>query len=165
MRAEQLTALASAARAAVRCEAATGVPALLTVAQWALESGWGAHAPGNNCFGIKAYEGCAGRQQLMTIEYVHGKPRSLPQSFATFPSLFDCFERHATLIAQGAPYAKPFAQYREDRDFAAFVAGIGRVYATDPGYARLILQLAAQTELRAAVEAARAAEEAPTQIA
>ena len=29
------------------------VPASVSVAQWAFESGWGAHAPGNNPFGIK----------------------------------------------------------------------------------------------------------------
>lgn len=30
-----------------------GILASVTIAQAALESGWGAHAPGNNLFGIK----------------------------------------------------------------------------------------------------------------
>jgi len=47
-------------------------PAEITVAQWALESGWGASAPGNNCFGIKAYHGCVA-QTLPTLEYVDGE--------------------------------------------------------------------------------------------
>ncbi len=34
--------------------AALGVPAVAVLAQSALETGWGASAPGNNLFGIKA---------------------------------------------------------------------------------------------------------------
>jgi hypothetical protein len=34
-----------------------------------LESGWLDHAPGNNCFGIKSYNGEYGRQLLSTTEW------------------------------------------------------------------------------------------------
>ena len=39
---------------AVACEAAAGVPALISEAQACLESGWGAKATGNALFGVKA---------------------------------------------------------------------------------------------------------------
>src|SRR3954469_5623562 len=92
----QNAALEAAADAAVECEKATGLPADLTIAQWADESGWGRHAPGNNCFGIKAVTG----QTLSTEEYVHSSetPTTEGQTFQIFPSLMDCFERHAELI-------------------------------------------------------------------
>lgn len=39
---------------AKRSEARTGVPAIFSLAQSALESGWSAAKPGNAMFGIKA---------------------------------------------------------------------------------------------------------------
>jgi hypothetical protein len=68
----QLQRLASAAKSAFACEQRTGLPAETTVAQWALESGWGARAPDNNCFGIKAYSGCQVRQ-FVTQKVVAGE--------------------------------------------------------------------------------------------
>ena len=57
------------AQAAVAAEKATHCPAELQAAQCILETGWLAHAPGNNCFGIKSYEGAAGRQLLASREW------------------------------------------------------------------------------------------------
>lgn len=65
----QISEVRSAAYASVMCESQTGIPAELTIAQWALESGWGSHQPGNNCFGIKYYEGAPGKQLLETKEW------------------------------------------------------------------------------------------------
>src|SRR5690349_9861737 len=94
----QLAALANAKVEARVCEQKTGCPAAITLAQWALESGWGKYAPGNNCFGIKVYAGCYGVQTLATHEYVHGKPFEENLTFATFPTLEACFEKHAALL-------------------------------------------------------------------
>jgi hypothetical protein len=55
----QLERPSAAAESACLCEQTTGLPAEITVAQWAIESGWGATAPDNNCFGIKAYPACS----------------------------------------------------------------------------------------------------------
>jgi len=46
-------------------ESVTGVPALLSVAQSAIETGYGKHAPGNNFFGIKAGKSWNGAIQLL----------------------------------------------------------------------------------------------------
>ena len=58
----------------LRTEKSHKIPALLTLAQAALESGWGEHAPGNNFFGIKAGTKWTGpTQTLMTSEEIRGK--------------------------------------------------------------------------------------------
>ena len=50
-------------------ESDTNVPALVTLAQGAIESGYGLHAPGNNLFGIKASSSWTGKtQKLKTWE-------------------------------------------------------------------------------------------------
>ena len=150
----QLDNLAKAASAAKQCEAATGLPAALTVAQWALESGWGLHSPGNNCFGIKEYTNCAATQDLTTREYVGGQPVTVVKVFAAFPTLADCFAYHAGLITQGAPYAAPWAAYQSSKDVAALAAGIAPVYATAPDYDRQLLAIMGMGEVQAALAAA-----------
>src|SRR3954462_4574065 len=114
----QLNELRSVATQAVVCEKNTEIPAELTIAQWALESGWGQHQPGNNCFGIKYYVGAPGKQLLVTkenftkdevlhwlsksegrianpISYQPDEAGRLPYKcedyFATFPTLASCF--------------------------------------------------------------------------
>jgi flagellum-specific peptidoglycan hydrolase FlgJ len=141
MTSEQLQRLSEAAKAAVLAEHQTKCPALLTVAQWALESGWGQHQPGNNPFGIKTYPACFGRQQLMTTEYINGQRRSIPQWFATFATLFDAFEKHGQLIAENSRYHEAFERYAESGDVTKLAEDIAPVYATDPHYAGLIKQI------------------------
>jgi hypothetical protein len=57
----------------------------LVAAQWACESGWGKHAPGENYFGLKG-EG----QTLETEEVIDGKRVTVLDGFLTFPSLGAC---------------------------------------------------------------------------
>jgi flagellar protein FlgJ len=60
------------------CHRATSVPASITIAQAALESGWGERAPGNNLFGIKADAGWKGATvSFPTREVINGKSVSL----------------------------------------------------------------------------------------
>jgi hypothetical protein len=66
---EQQVTVARIAAAAVQAEQSTGCPAEITTAQCILESGYLQHAPGNNCFGIKAYAGCFGTQLIDTHEW------------------------------------------------------------------------------------------------
>ena len=56
------------------CQRATGIPASFTLAQAALESGWGARCPGNNLFGIKADKAWKGPTvDVPTHEVVKGQ--------------------------------------------------------------------------------------------
>ena len=99
----QLLRLKQAAHDAVICEIGTRLPAELTVAQWALESGWGSHQPGDNCFGIKVYDGCFGVQSLQTIEEVNGSKSELLQTFVASLAIVN---RQASLAAP-APISEP----------------------------------------------------------
>jgi flagellum-specific peptidoglycan hydrolase FlgJ len=135
--------LIRAAQSAVACEEATRVPAELTVAQWAVESGWGIHEPGNNCFGIKAYSGCYGVQRLNTAEFINGVEKTVQQEFATFPTLTDCFQKHAMLICEGRPYRAAWQEYETSKNITALVRGIAPIYATAPDYARTLLEVLA----------------------
>ena len=149
----QTTALEAAAAAAVESEKETGLPADLTIAQWADESGWGVHSPGNNCFGIKAATG----ETLATEEYVHSsqQPITEGQTFQVFPTLTDCFARHAQLITTFKPYGPAWAQYQKDKQIGPFIQRVAKVYATDPNYALKLINIRAMPEVNKAMSDAR----------
>lgn len=178
---QQLNNLRDAAKHARQCELQSKVPSALILAQWALESGWGAHAPGNNCFGIKEYAGQLGRQLLHTTEYftteqflawLNAKPGrtgkiedatprpdgkfryQVEDWFATFSSLARCFLKRADLFLV-EPYRTSTEQFRVDGNFAALVQGIARHYATDPNYAQSVLKIAALPEIQQAIQEAQ----------
>jgi flagellum-specific peptidoglycan hydrolase FlgJ len=113
------------------------VPASVSIAQWALESGWGAHAPGNNPFGIKAMPGYA-RQTFATHEVVHGHLVACQQTFAAFANVGEAFDCHAKLLASAPVYA---AAMKDLPDLQSFVTAMGAHYATDPMYAGKIMSI------------------------
>lgn len=175
--------LTEATESAVAAERATGAPAELLLAQWALESAWGDHQPGFNCFGIKQYAGCYGRQLLRTREWftksevadflAKGDGRSAtldPTStavtdsgrekyivedyFATFPTLAACFEKRAQLFKAGR--YKQFADaFEQDGDLGKLIKGIGPIYATAPDYATTLLKIINQKNVSSQIAAAR----------
>lgn len=153
----QLERLSAAAQSDCLCERATGLPAEITVAQWAIESGWGAASPGNNCFGIKAYPGCE-VQRFPTQEVIAGERMTLTLEFAAFDSLQACFEKHARLIKCGAPYARAWAHYCASKDLVTLVDEIARVYATDPGYAGKLREIISMREVQSALKFVRSQE-------
>jgi len=113
------------------------VPASVSIAQFALESCWGAHMPGNNPFGIKHLVG-HGDQHFMTHEVVNGKRITCEQTFAVFTSLADAFTCHAQLIATHAAYASAMKALP---DLPRFVSLLAARYATDPSYAAKIMSI------------------------
>lgn len=137
LRQSQYKALLEIIPAAIECEQKTGCPRELTVAQWALESGWGTHAPGNNFFGIKWYQGAYGSQTLKTLEYVKQLNHSVAfdLTFATFPNAVACFDKHAQLITEGKPYRQAWDEFLTNGDPMQLIDNIAKVYATDPEYA------------------------------
>lgn len=151
----QLERLNAAALSAAQCERTTAVPAELTVSQWAVESGWGAHEPGNNCFGIKAYPGCAGIQLIETTEVIDGVLQKVKREFATFPSLAACFEEHGELISYGEPYHDAWHEYLESKSVRGLIEAIAPIYASAPDYASLLLEIAAMPEVVSAISNAR----------
>ena len=126
-------------------ETVSGVPALVTLAQAALESGWGKHTPGNNFFGIKAYQGEQGEQILTTKEFVHGSMQTQQLAFATFATAKDCFDKHSKLLRTN--FAPAFKYVGQPISFIISVqTDCGHKYATDPNYIKLITQLIIQID-------------------
>ncbi len=144
----QITNLEGAIHSALACEQKTKLPASLSVAQWVLESKWGATQPGNNCFGIKAYAGCFGVQKLWTVEVVDGVRAPVIREFAMFPSLDACFEKHSALLTSGKAYASAWAHYLQTHDLETLVRQISPIYASDPRYADILLNIIAMKEVK-----------------
>lgn len=153
----QLAALAVAVNAAMETEADTKCPAELTIAQWADESGWGAHQPGNNCFGIKCAAGHPG-EMLTTEEYLHSarQPITEGQEFETFMTLKACFDRHAQLITTGKRYAAAWNSYQSTPVLPWLIVNVSAMYATDPNYAAKLMRILAMPDVQAALDKARA---------
>jgi flagellum-specific peptidoglycan hydrolase FlgJ len=113
-----------------------GVPASISIAQWALESARGRRMPtgSNNPFGIKAVAGQP-FVTAMTTEYVKGQPVRVTQNFRKFDTVDQAFDLHAALLAHGKPYQK-IAHLMSDP--IAYAQALTGIYATDPNYGHLL---------------------------
>jgi flagellum-specific peptidoglycan hydrolase FlgJ len=141
---------------AVALEAQTGCPAQLLIAQWAVESKWGAKPVGHaNYFGVKK----AARHKMCctvtTHEVIAGDSKAMKLGFADYPSLADSCKDFAWLITQGAPYKAAWQAYQAGRDLPGLIAAVARTYATDPYYASVVALIAGQTNVEQAIVAAR----------
>ena len=118
-------------------ETFTGVPKMLTLAQAALESGWGEHAPGNNFFGIKVGTSWKGEtQELDTYEYIQGNKEKVKGLFRKYESPIESFIDHALLLKRRFPGC---FNYKDPVKFAeSMQTDYPYQYATDPAYAQKI---------------------------
>lgn len=148
--------LAMACEFAIENEEKTGIPAALQVAQAAIETGWGAKAPGNNYFGIKSNSlGAEGEVVFQTTEFINGKPVKAPLGFASYSSASASFADHARLITTGKPYARAWLSYQSNGNMDAFIKAVSRVYATDPNYAKTLKAVMFGKRVRDGLVAAR----------
>ncbi|ALK22722.1 glycoside hydrolase family 73 protein [Burkholderia cepacia] len=118
-----------------------GIPASISLAQWALESGFGKRMPhgSNNPFGIKANKHdleTGNYVNAMTSEFVNGKEIRIPQPFKKFPTWKEAFDFHAELLATRKPYAEARAHLPDPFGFAR---GLDGHYATDPIYSKKLI--------------------------
>ena len=118
--------------AAVASRLRWSVPASITLAQWAVESAWGASMPpdSNNPFGIKAVGGQPAVESP-TREVVAGESITITAKFRKFETLAEAFDQHGKLLAT-APVYRPAMQKASDPE--AFADALTGVYATDPNY-------------------------------
>jgi len=139
----------------------TGVPALVILTQAALESGWGAKAPGNNFFGLTAAANYSGKKQLLqTVEYHKTKDVQYPEIisitlmnegpkagfyryvvkrwFRAYDSALDAFIDYSRVLSDSR-YAEAFNHTHDPEKFLKVVAASG--YATGPNYVDLALQV------------------------
>ncbi|MCC6366860.1 MAG: glucosaminidase domain-containing protein [Bryobacterales bacterium] len=97
--------LAQVAQIAMRLEAETAIPARMLVAQWAIESQWGAKPTGNaNYFGIKRAKRHQKFTTVETREVINGEDVVCKCEFADYGSLEESCRDYAWLITHGAPY-------------------------------------------------------------
>lgn len=151
--------------AARQAEAETKISYLISLAQAALESAWGDHAPGFNFFGMKDSDGINGNEQLIpTFEcskYPHLQPKQVGLDtidriewsesrkcfvyygkgyFRKYESAIESFEHHARLFFMhnkaGIQLYASALPYLNDP--YRFVDIISPIYASGTGYADLV---------------------------
>ncbi len=127
--------------AAQASQKAWKVFASVSLAQWAIESGWGKHDLGCfNFFGMKAPCDPHGHPLTPYVDVrtreVHpdGESYYIVAHFRKFTSVVEAFDEHAKLLATKQCYAK--ARAAADPD--AFADALVGVYATDPNYAKAL---------------------------
>jgi hypothetical protein len=122
-----------------------GVPASVTLAQWALESAYGSRMPpgSNNPFGIKAK---AGQPSVMalTTEVIGGRRVRVNAAFRVFDSLEEAFSLHGKLLGTAGVYANARKFINSPDRFADALTG---VYATDPNYGELLKSIMRKSNL------------------
>ncbi len=132
--------------------ASTGIPAQFMMGQAALETGWGRSeirgADGQNSFnlfGIKAGASWKGRTvDIVTTEYVNGKPQKMVDTFRAYDSYADSFRDYANLLKANPRYRNVLAQ---GQDAARFAQGLQQAgYATDPNYAQKLASVISLVE-------------------
>jgi len=129
-----------ACAAAMKSSEESGMPAMVTVAQAALESNWGQSKlsqEANNYFGIKAH-GKHERIQMSTHECEGGKTVEVKAEFAKYASMLECFECRDKILLHGAVYAGA-REKRGDED--GFIGEIAKHWATDPKYAQKLMAM------------------------
>lgn len=125
--------------AAKESMARTGVPASVTIAQAALETGWGGSTIGDarNLFGIKG-TGPAGSVSKSTREFLNGRYVTVQAKFRAYNSWSESIDDHSKLLLT-ARY-RPAMSYKDNPDmFATQLQRCG--YATDPGYAKKLISI------------------------
>ncbi|MGA3128347.1 MAG: glucosaminidase domain-containing protein [Candidatus Korobacteraceae bacterium] len=141
-----------ACAAATRSSEQSGMPAMVTVAQAALESNWGQSQlsqQANNYFGIKAH-GNHDCVLMPTDECENGASVEIHAEFARYLSMLECFRCRDGILLRGAVYAGA----REQRgDEGGFITELAKHWATDPRYAEKLLAVLKEVKGMVAIKA------------
>lgn len=152
---------------AMKSQQDTGISALAILAQAALESGWGEHAPGNMFFGVKDTDGVNGNEQLLvTTEYSRRSDLQFPVVISITPVTIqgqkyfkyivkdyfrkyntpeECFTDHAQFFIKNQRYAHALTVKEDPEKFVTEIAAAG--YATAPAYAAMLIKMIHMIEL------------------
>ena len=138
-----IAAIAPAARASML---KTKIPASFVIAEGAEESGWGAHAPGMNLFGVKADTAWHGAVTVQrTREVVKGASIFIEAKFRAYTDWLGSISDHAAFLLDNPRYLPAFAHCDDAEAFTKAVAEAG--YATAPDYAERIIDLIHEHDL------------------
>lgn len=135
-------------------EARTGIHRIAIIAQAALESGYGEHAPGNNFFGIKADKKWKGDKQLLRTTEYHSTPNKeypvilsvkkvtingvdkfkykIKDWFRKYASVEEGWADHSDFFFQNKRYAEALRYKSDPLKFIQEIIKAG--YATDGKY-------------------------------
>jgi flagellum-specific peptidoglycan hydrolase FlgJ len=132
--------IATIAPAAKQLMHTAGIPASVTIAQAALESGWGASElaiKACNLFGVKADPAWHGATLAMdTKEVIGGKEATVLARWRKYPNWQSCIVDRGLFFHQNPRYAHALTC----SDCTAFALAIQAAgYATDPSYAAKVL--------------------------
>jgi flagellum-specific peptidoglycan hydrolase FlgJ len=132
--------------AAEEAEKKYGVPAEVTMAQAALETGWGQHIiPGFNIFGIKG-TGPAGTVAKGTWEVYNGKKVTITANFAKYHNFYEAVFAHGKLFHNGY-YDRAVANFKKFKSPERFAQDITGTYATDPAYGAKLISIMKQYKI------------------
>ena len=132
--------VAELAGSATACCKYSGIPASVTIAQAAIESGWGAKAPGFNLFGIKADPSWTGPIVTFTThEVVGGVSTQIIAKFRSYPNWQASMLDHARFFFSNHRYTPALAVATNPLAFASQIQACG--YSTSPTYAQLITEI------------------------
>jgi flagellum-specific peptidoglycan hydrolase FlgJ len=137
--------------AAQSAEVAWKIPASVILAQWALESGWGAHTPpgSNNPFGEKALPSDPSVASK-TTEVINGRVVPINAPFRAFTSIAEAFAFHAEHLATSHFYIAARACLP---DIEAFCVALGGGtpqaprYSTNPQYGAELMAIIRGSDL------------------
>lgn len=135
-----------------------GLDPKLLVAQTALETGWGKYMVTNpdgsssfNLFNIKAdqrWKGAAA--EVQTLEYRNGKPQQERWPFRAYSSLEESMQDYIEFLQANPRYQQALQNTGNSQDFAQKLQQAG--YATDPNYAKKILNIMESPRLAEAMQ-------------
>jgi flagellum-specific peptidoglycan hydrolase FlgJ len=125
------------------CEIEKGIPSGFSVAQAALESGWGTSGlsvKAKNLFGVKADKFWGGPTiTMMTSEHINGQWIRVPAKWRAYETWEECILDHAEFFHVNPRYSKALQYPHDAIRFAEEVAAAG--YATDPEYAEKLIRI------------------------
>ena len=122
----------------------TGIPASVTLAQGALESGWGGSGLAirdKNLFGIKGFppEWTGPVAMWPTQEWNGSKYVTVQQPFRVYDSWQASLDDHARFFFVNRNYRPALAVRGRPNEFAQAIQAAG--YATDPNYAAQLIEI------------------------
>ncbi|EBY0373017.1 flagellar biosynthesis protein FlgJ [Salmonella enterica subsp. enterica serovar Toulon] len=125
--------------AAVEVKRKWGVPIAVTIAQGAVESGWGTNAPGNVYFGVKGKSPEGKSVNITTHENYGGTSVKINDSFRSYDSLEKSADDYGRFLSVNKRFAAAFTYPNDPEKFIHEVATAG--YATDPDYEKKLLSI------------------------
>jgi flagellum-specific peptidoglycan hydrolase FlgJ len=150
--------------AAIESQIESGVPASITIAQAAIESGRGKSGltrEAHNYFGIKG-EGPAGHVIMKTREVIGGQSVMVDAKFCKYHNAAESFVEHGRFFLQNRRYRGAMLVADDAKQFAVEIQRAG--YATDPEYAKKLIRMIDHYDLTRFDEFARQRKEEEVRV-